>query len=167
MFAIGDISVTYRDLSIICIALLLITVLFLMVNHTKFGRSIRAIAQNRDAAVMMGINVSRIHIYTFFLVGFVMGLSGFLTGSYLGSVRYDMGLREGVIGFSAAVVGGLGNIYGAILGGLLFGIIEAMTMAFVPMGGAYKDIACFIAIICFMIFKPSGMIGEKILKEKV
>jgi branched-chain amino acid transport system permease protein len=167
MTAIGEISFTHRDLSIMLIAVVIITILFWVVNRTRFGRAIRAIAQNRDAAVMMGIDVNRVYRSTFFLVGLVMGLSGFLMGSFLGSVRYDMGLREGIIGFSAAVVGGLGNIYGAILGGLLFGIIEAMTMAFVPMGGAYKDVVCFTAIIFFMIFKPSGIIGEKISGEKV
>ncbi len=164
---LGDISLTSRDALIILIAVCIITALFLIVNRTRFGRSIRAVAQNREAAYMMGINVAWIQAATFFLVGFVMGLSGFLMGSYLGSVRYDMGLREGIIGFSAAVVGGLGNIYGAILGGLFFGIIEAMTMAFVPMGGAYKDIFCFLAVIFFMIFRPSGIIGEKISREKV
>jgi branched-chain amino acid transport system permease protein len=164
---IGEISLTYRDILIIVIALALMSALFFLVNRTKFGRSIRAIAQNREAAVMMGINVSRVHAYTFLLVGFVMGISGFLMGSYLGSVRYDMGLREGIIGFSAAVVGGLGNIYGAIIGGLVFGVIEALTMAFVPMGGAYKEIFCFVAVIFFMVFRPSGIIGEKISREKV
>ena len=163
----ADISLTFRDILIIAIALVLMSALFLLVNRTKFGRSIRAVAQNREAAIMMGIDVGRVQTLTFVLVGFVMGISGFLMGSYLGSVRYDMGLREGIIGFSAAVVGGLGNIYGAILGGLVFGIIEALTMAFVPMGGAYKEIFCFVAVIFFMVFRPSGIIGEKFTREKV
>jgi len=159
--------IIFSDLIVLLIGIGVIIVVFFLVNRTKFGSSMRAIAQDKEAAMMMGINADRISVLTFFLVGLIMGIAGFLTGTYIGSVKFDMGLRDGIIGFSAAVVGGLGNVYGAIIGGLLFGIIESLSIAFIPMGGAYKDIFCFTAVIISMIFRPKGILGEKTIWEKV
>ncbi len=92
-------------------------------------------------------------------------MAGILNGMYYNIVKFDMGLMGGIIGFSAAVMGGLGNVYGAIIGGLILGIVESFTMAFVPGGSPYKEIFSFIVVVLFLLFKPSGILGKKVIEK--
>jgi branched-chain amino acid transport system permease protein len=92
-------------------------------------------------------------------------VAGILNGAYISIVRFDMGLMAGVKGWCSATVGGLGNIYGAIFGGLLFGFVETFVSAYIPGGTAYKDVFAFLVVIFFLVFKPSGILGERVYEK--
>jgi branched-chain amino acid transport system permease protein len=164
-FSMGSIAIRYDNLIIFLVTVALITVLFMFVERTRIGMAIRAISQDMEAAMMMGININSIVAVTF-LVGSALGaVAGILNGTYIGIVRFDMGLMGGIKGFSAAVVGGLGNIYGAIFGGLVLGFVETFASALIPGGTAYKDVFAFLVVIFFLVFKPSGILGEKVYEK--
>lgn len=159
---IGHLVIRFNHLLIFMISVVLIVVMFLFINRTKIGLAIRAISQDIEAANLMGIN-SDITIAVTFLVGSILaGLAGVLIGSYQTVVRFDMGLMGGIKGFSAAVVGGLGSIYGAIAGSLVLGFVESLVSAYVPGGAPYKDVFAFIVVIFFLVFKPSGILGKTV-----
>ena len=138
---------------------------FVFVERTRTGMAIRAISQDIEAAMMMGININTTVAVTFLLGSALGAVAGILNGAYIGIIRFDMGLMGGIKGFSAAVVGGLGNIYGAILGGLVLGFVETFASASIPGGTAYKDVFAFLVVIFFLVFKPSGMLGEKVYEK--
>ena len=143
----------------------LISMMFLFIKRTRIGAAIRAVSQDTEAAAMMGINIDRTVAVTF-LIGSVLGaIAGILIGAYNNIIRFDMGLMGGVKGFSAAVVGGLGNVYGAIIGGLILGFVETFAAAFIPGGTPYTDVFAFLVVIFFLIFKPSGILGEKVYEK--
>ena len=159
-FEIGSLLIRFDHLLIFLISILLISFMFLFINRTKTGLAIRAISQDIEAANLMGIN-SDIVIAVTFLIGSVLaGLAGILIGSYQTVVRFDIGLMGGIKGFSAAVVGGLGNFYGAIVGALILGFVESLASAYIPGGAPYKDVFAFIIVIFFLVFKPSGILGD-------
>jgi len=135
------------------------------INKTRIGLQIRATSQNMDAAQILGVDLDRIFMITFFIAACIGAVAGILNGMYYNIVKFDMGLLGGIVGFSAAVMGGLGNIYGAIIGGLILGMVESFTMAFVPGGSPYKEIFAFIVVIVFLLFKPSGILGKKALEK--
>lgn len=161
----GAIFLRYDSLIILTATVALIVLVFLFVERTKIGSAIRAISQDTETAMMMGINVDTTVAITFLLGSAVGAVAGILNGAYIGIIRYDMGLMGGIKGFSAAVVGGLGNIYGAILGGLVLGFVETFASALIPGGTAYKDVFSFLVVIFFLVFKPSGIIGEKVFEK--
>lgn len=143
----------------------LISMMFLFIQKTRMGAAIRAVSQDTEAAAMMGINIDRTVAVTF-LIGSALGaIAGILIGAYNNIIRFDMGLMGGVKGFSAAVVGGLGNVYGAIIGGLILGLVETFAAAFIPGGTPYTDVFAFLVVIFFLIFKPTGILGEKVYEK--
>jgi len=148
-------------LIIFAISILLIVAMFVFINKTRVGLAIRAISQDMEAASLMGVNVDIVIAVTFFIGSLLAGVAGLLTGVYFSVVKFDIGLMAGIKGFSAAVVGGLGNFYGAILGGLLLGFVESLASAYIPAGSPYKDVYAFVIVIFFLIFRPSGIMGEK------
>ena len=155
----------YRNLVILGVTALIIIVLYLFINRTKLGVSVQAVAQNKEAAVMIGIN-SKVVVYATLLIGgLVLAIAGTLLDSYYGMIRYDMGVNYGLIGFSAAVVGGLGNINGAIVGGMLLAMVEVFMSAFVPGGTAYASIASFAVVVLLIITKPEGIMGKKTVEN--
>jgi branched-chain amino acid transport system permease protein len=160
-FPVGDLTIRYDNLVIFLSTVALITAVFFFVERTRTGMAIRAISQDMEGATMMGINLNTTVAATFLLGSALGALAGILNGAYIGIIRFDMGLMGGIKGFSAAVVGGLGNIYGAIFGGLLLGAVETFASALVPGGTAYKDVFAFLVVIFFLVFKPSGILGEK------
>ena len=161
----GGLFLRYDSMIILAGTVALITLVFLFVERTRMGAAIRAISQDTEAAMMMGIDIN-ITVSVTFLLGSALGaLAGILNGAYIGIIRFDMGLMGGIKGFSAAVVGGLGNIYGAILGGLVLGFVETFASVFVPGGTAYKDVFSFLVVIFFLVFKPSGILGEKVYEK--
>jgi len=143
------------------ISILLILGMLVFINRTKIGLTIRAISQNIEAASLSGINPDVAIMFTFFIGSVLAGVAGVLIGSYYSVVKFDIGLMGGIKGFSAAVVGGLGNFNGAILGGLTLGLVETFASAYIPGGTPYKDVYAFIIVIFFLVFKPSGLLGEK------
>lgn len=156
----GKLIFIHGHLIILGLSILSITAMFLFINHTKIGLAIRAISQDIEAASLMGINYDIVIAITFLIGSILAGVAGVLTGVYFNVVKFDIGLMAGIKGFSAAVVGGLGNFYGAILGGLLLGFAESFVSAFIPGGSPYKDVCAFSIVIFFLIFRPSGIVGE-------
>jgi branched-chain amino acid transport system permease protein len=164
-FQWGGVLLRVDSLIIFGITLFLISMMFLFIKRTKMGAAIRAISQDGEAAMMMGINMD-VTVAATFLIGSALGaVAGILIGAYNNIIRFDMGLMGGVKGFSAAVVGGLGNVYGAIIGGLILGLVETFAAAFVPGGTPYTDVFAFLVVIFFLIFRPSGIMGEKVYEK--
>lgn len=164
-FSIGGVTIRFSNIMIIIIAGMIYFLLSLFINKTKIGLQIRATSQNVEAAQVFGIDLDKIFMMTFFLASTIGAVAGILNGVYYNIVKFDMGLMGGIIGFSAAVMGGLGNIYGAIIGGIILGMVESFTMAFVPGGSPYKEIFAFIVVILFLLFKPTGILGKKVIEK--
>jgi len=164
-FNVAGVLLHYDNLIILATTAGLITSIFLFIERTRTGTAIRAISQDIEAAMMMGINIDATVAVTFLLGSGLGAIAGIMNGAYISIIRFDMGLMGGIKGFSAAVVGGLGNIYGAILGGLVLGFVETFASAFIPGGTAYKDVFAFLVVIFFLVFKPSGILGEKVYEK--
>jgi branched-chain amino acid transport system permease protein len=164
-FLVGGVTIRFGNIMIIAIAGIIYFLLSLFINKTKIGLQIRATSQNIEAAQVLGIDLDKIFMITFFLASGIGAVAGILNGMYYNIVKFDMGLMGGIIGFSAAVMGGLGNVYGAIIGGIIIGLVESFTMAFVPGGSPYKEIFAFIVVVVFLLFKPSGILGKKIIEK--
>lgn len=164
-FTLGGILFRLDNLIILGTTLFLIAMMFLFIKRTRMGAAIRAVSQDGEAAMMVGINMDRTVAATFLLGSALGAVAGILIGAYNNIIRFDMGLMGGVKGFSAAVVGGLGNVYGAIIGGLILGFVETFAAAFIPGGTPYTDVFAFLVVIFFLIFRPSGILGEKVYEK--
>jgi len=154
-----------RDLIIIGATLLIVIMLFWFLNRTKTGLSMQAVSQNKDLTLMIGVNVKKIINITFILGGILMAIGGFLFGSYQSVVRFDTGTMYGSKGFAAAVVGGMKNIWGSIVGGMMMGFVEVFVSGLIPGGTKYQNIVAFAVAIMFMVFKPEGILGEKTIEK--
>lgn len=133
----------------------------LLINRTKLGLAIRAVAQDEETARTMGINFNLIVLVTFAIGSGMAAFAGVMNGLYYNEINFGMGLLLGVTGFAAAIVGGLGNLYGAILGGFLFAALQTIGAVAMPFASAYKDVFAFAVIIALMAWKPTGLIAEK------
>jgi branched-chain amino acid transport system permease protein len=165
------IDVSVKSLVVIVAALLMLWGLHSLVNRTKVGKAIRAVAEDQAAASLMGINVNRIISLTFLIGGAMGGGAGVLFGVQYGLINPYTGFIPGLKAFTAAVLGGIGNIPGAMLGGLVLGVLEAFAAAYLSLltGGAfgaeYKDIFAFSILILILIFRPKGILGE-VVRER-
>jgi len=164
--ALGDLSLRLDNAILLLAGLAAIVAVHLVITRTKLGLAIRAVAQDVETARIMGINFERMVLVTFALGSGLAALAGVMNGLYYNEITFSIGLLLGVIGFSAAVVGGLGNIYGAILGGFLFAALQTVGAILLPtlvpeLPSAYKDVFAFGAVIVFMAWRPSGLIAEK------
>lgn len=162
----GGAEVNSMQVLIIALAVGLMVILRAFTLKTRLGRAMRATAQDAQTAQLMGVNINRIIAVTFFLGGVLGGAAGVLHGMYYGSIKYNMGFIPGIKAFTAAVLGGIGNIAGAMVGGVLLGILEALGAGFLPGGAEWKDVFAFIVLIVVLILKPSGLLGEHV-PEKV
>jgi branched-chain amino acid transport system permease protein len=129
------------------------------------GKAMRACAQDREAAAMMGINVNRVIATTFFIGGALAGAAGTVWGLYINSGRFLMGFEAGLMAFTAAVLGGIGNIRGAVVGAFIIGMLKAMSDGYV--GGEWTRIVIFGTLILLLVFRPSGLLGSTQSIEKV
>jgi branched-chain amino acid transport system permease protein len=161
------VQISPRDLVFIVAAVLMLIALNYLVNATRLGKAIRATAQDMPTASLMGINVNRIITLTFLIGGALGGAAGALFGLRVGTVNPYMGLIPGLKAFTAAVLGGIGNITGAMVGGIVLGFLEAFVAIYLSLftggalsGAAYADIAAFSILILILIFRPSGLLGE-------
>jgi branched-chain amino acid transport system permease protein len=167
----STIDVSVKSLVVIAGALSTLGVLHLVVNRTKIGMAIRAVAEDQTAASLMGINVNRIISLTFLIGGAMGGAAGVLFGVQYGLVNPYSGFIPGLKAFTAAVLGGIGNIPGAMVGGLVLGLLEAFAASYLSLltGGAfgaeYKDIFAFSILILILIFRPKGLLGE-VVRER-
>ena len=156
---LGETSLHVGRILMFLASLGLMLLLYWFINRTRLGTAIRATAIDQDAARLMGIDVNRI-ISIVFLIGPALGgVAGVMVGLYYTQINYTMSGLYGLKAFTAAILGGIGNIPGAMLGGLLLGIIEAMGAAYISI--AWKDAIAFLVLICILIFRPTGILGEK------
>ena len=161
-YSFGNFTLRVDNLMLLAAGLLAIVGIHLLINRTKLGLAIRAVAQDEDTAKTMGINFTLIVLVTFAIGSGLAAFAGILHGLYYSEINFAMGLLLGVIGFSSAVVGGLGNIYGAIIGGFLFAALQTLGVVAMPFASAYKDVFAFGVIILIMACRPTGLISEKI-----
>ena len=158
---IGDgVPIRYTGVLIIVVSLLLAVGLQQFIEHSRMGRAMRATAQDRDVARLMGINPDRIIVLTFVLGGALAGVAGVLYGADLGFINIDIGFQTGIFAFTAAVLGGIGNIRGAVVGGLVIGLVKALAGQYLPGGTAYDYVWIFIVLIGVLVFRPQGFFGE-------
>ncbi len=147
------------------LTLLILVAIFAFLRFTPMGICIRAVAQDREAAMMMGIDAARTFRATFFIASAIGAIAGLFFATHVGVVRFDFGILAGLMGFSAAVVGGLGSVFGAVIGGLLLGGIETLAQAVVPGGTAYRQVFAFLLVILFLVFRPSGILGRQVVEK--
>jgi branched-chain amino acid transport system permease protein len=167
----STLDVSVKSLVVIGAALLMLWALSAIVNRTKVGTAIRAVAEDQAAASLMGINVNRIISLTFLIGGAMGGAAGVLFGVQYGLINPYSGFIPGLKAFTAAVLGGIGNIPGAMVGGIVLGLLEAFAASYLSLltGGAfgaeYKDIFAFSVLILILIFRPKGLLGE-VVRER-
>jgi branched-chain amino acid transport system permease protein len=159
VFNLGGVRIGLPDLLIAAIGLTSAGLLWLFLTRTKLGWAVRATAQDRDAALQMGVDVDRIQSVTFGIASALGGVAGLLVGIYYNNVHPSMGFQAGLSGFSAAMLGGLTSVPGAVVGGLLLGIGESFGVA--VLGNTYRQMITFVVIILVLMFRPSGLFGEK------
>jgi len=159
-YSFGSFTLRIDSAILLATGVLAIVLVHLLINRTRLGLAIRAVAQDPETARVMGINFERVVMITFALGSALAALAGVTNGLYYSEINFGMGLLLGVIGFSAAVVGGLGNVYGAIIGGFLFAGLQTVGAVWFSVP-AYKDVFAFAVVILLMAWKPTGLIAER------
>jgi len=164
VYVFGNIVVNSQQVLILAVALSLMVILTYVVQRTKIGKAMRAVSFDTDAARLMGIDVDRVISITFAIGSALAAAAGMLVGVYYNSIDPLMGIMPGLKAFVAAVLGGIGVIPGAMLGGILMGITEALVSGFIS--STFRDAAAFAILIIILLFKPSGLLGKNV-REKV
>jgi branched-chain amino acid transport system permease protein len=164
-FDFGMITISYLQIMMVGMTIALLIVLNILVFKTKVGMAMRATAQDKVMSSLVSISSNRIISLTFAIGAGLAAAAGIMVGLYYGSVRYDMGFLPGIKAFAAAVLGGIGNITGAMLGGLIIGMVEIFGAGYIS--GQYKDVFAFIILISVLYFKPTGIMGENIDDTRV
>ena len=160
--------ITDLQIFIILLSMLIMGGLWLLVQKSRLGRAMRATAQSKEVAALMGVNVDRVISATFLIGSALAAIAGVMVSAYYGLAHYYMGFMLGLKAFSAAVLGGIGNIAGAMLGGLLLGVIEALGAGYIGdltggfLGSHYQDVFAFFVLIMVLVFRPSGLLGERL-----
>lgn len=160
------VSVPFRAFMVIGLTIPLLLILVTLVNKTRQGRAMRATAQDKDAARLMGIDVNRTISFTFALGGAMAGAAGLMFAQSVGTVSYNLGFQLGLIAFTSAVLGGVGNLNGAVLGGFLIGLIQGFNdgLTFAP-GQKWSQTMVFSILILLMVYKPAGLLGKATLEK--
>jgi branched-chain amino acid transport system permease protein len=156
-------NITYSQILIVIVAASLMYGLQRFVHGTIYGKAMRAIAMDQTATSLMGVNINRVIAITFFIGTSLAATAGIMSAVYYGTINFYMGFIMGLKAFTAAVLGGIGNIQGAVLGGFMLGILE--TAGTMVIGGAWKDVMAFAILILFLVFKPSGILGEQVTER--
>ena len=155
----GEISYRWKDLFVVLVTIPLLSGLSYFIRNTRQGKAMRAVAQDKEAAAMMGINVNRTISVAFLLGGILAGASGVMFGLFNGTTVFDLGFRQGLFAFTAAVLGGIGNLTGAVVGGILIGVIGSMTDQYI--GVRWTDVVIFTVLILVLVFRPRGLLGDR------
>jgi branched-chain amino acid transport system permease protein len=167
-YAVLGAHISLLQIVIVVLALSLMAALWLLVERTRLGRAMRATAQSKEVAELMGVNVDRVISATFIIGAAIAAIAGVMVSAYYGLAHYYMGFMLGLKAFSAAVLGGIGNIAGAMLGGLLLGVIEALGAGYIGditggfLGSHYQDVFAFFVLILVLVLRPSGLLGERV-----
>jgi len=168
---LGGAIISDIQIAIFVIALAIMVGLLLLVHRTRLGRSMRAVAENQYAAQLMGVDINRVISITFMLGSALAAVAGLMVSANYGLAHYYMGFILGLKAFTAAVLGGIGNLRGAMLGGLLLGLIESLGAGYIGdltggfMGSNYQDVFAFFVLIAVLVFRPSGLLGERIAER--
>jgi branched-chain amino acid transport system permease protein len=163
-FDMFGVNISALVLVIVAVSLSLTWGLIQLVQKTTLGRSIRAVSEDREMASVMGVNIGQVIGLTFFLGSALGGAAGVLVGLYYTQIDFVMGYSAGLKAFTAAVLGGIGNIKGAMVGGLLLGLIESVAVTFI--NPAFKDVVAFAVLILVLMFRPEGIFGEALSDRK-
>lgn len=150
---------TFKDLFTIGIAIPLMLGLAWVIRSTKIGKAMRAVAQDQEMAAQMGIDVNRVITFTFLIGGILAGGAALLYGLYNNNTNFQLGFDAGLKAFTAAVLGGIGNVTGAALGGFLLGILGSFTV--VTFGGQWENVGVFSLLVIILVFRPTGLLGEE------
>ena len=167
-YAIGGATITNVQIAIIAISLAMMAGLAGLVYRTRLGTAMRATAQNPQVAALMGIDADRVVAFTFVVGAALAAVAGVMVASYYGIAHYTMGSQLGLKAFCAAVLGGIGNVPGAMLGGLILGVVEALGAGYIGdltgnmFGSNYQDVFAFIVLIAVLVLRPSGLLGERV-----
>ena len=151
---------TVVQVLVIVSALAMMVALDLFINRSRIGRGIRAVAQDQNTAALMGINKDRIILVVFIIGGVMAGVAGMLYDIRIGTLTYSVGFLLGLKAFTAAVLGGIGNLRGALVGGLLLGLVENYASAL--FGANWKDLVAFVVLVVLLMFRPTGLLGESL-----
>ncbi|MFA5537260.1 MAG: branched-chain amino acid ABC transporter permease [Bacillota bacterium] len=157
---LGSVRVTYTQMILVIATASLMLGLHWFINKTMYGRAMRAIAIDQDACRLMGINVNKTIALTFFVGSALAAAAGVMAGVYYGSINFFMGFVIGLKAFTAAVIGGIGSIPGAMVGGLILGLLEAIGTQLPMVGSEWKDVFAFVILILLLVFKPTGILGK-------
>jgi len=164
-FDVAGFMVPVFDVTAVLVAVVAVAALFFLLGRTRLGLHIKAVSQDRDAARLMAISPGRIFRATFFIASAVGAVGGLFFSSYAGMTRFDFSIDVGLIGFSAAVVGGLGSMPGAILGSLLIAGLDTLVQAVVANGASYRLVFVFLLVIGVLVLKPSGLFGRTVVEK--
>ncbi|MBU1022954.1 MAG: branched-chain amino acid ABC transporter permease [bacterium] len=156
-------TISSLQIFIMITSLVLMAVLNIFISKTKIGKAMRATSQDMETSRLMGIDVNLIISLTFFIGAALGGAAGVLNGMYYGSIKYNMGFIPGVKAFTAAVLGGIGDVRGAMLGGFMLGILECFGAGYIS--SQYKDVFAFIILIIVLVFRPQGLFGQKAITK--
>jgi branched-chain amino acid transport system permease protein len=159
-FQLGGVIVNYLNIFIVVLAAALMYALDRLIRTTKIGRAMRATAQDPEAASLMAVNINRTISFTFAIGGALAGAGSVVYALYTSGVKFNSGFELGLIAFTSAVLGGIGNIYGAVFGGLLIGLVQTFTIQ--RFGAQWSDAGAFAILILIFIFKPSGLLGQQV-----
>jgi branched-chain amino acid transport system permease protein len=162
-----EVILTYTGVLTFVLSILLLIGLYTLVMRTRYGRSMRAVAEDKQTAALMGIDVDRIISNTFIISGALGGAAGVMWGIHNGIIYHFVGFIPGLKAFTAAVLGGIGNIPGAMVGGILLGVVESLGPAALGIDFQLKDVIAFSILVLILIFRPSGIVGEVLSEEKV
>ncbi|MFG1606353.1 branched-chain amino acid ABC transporter permease [Actinoplanes sp. NPDC049265] len=160
VFSVGSTGVTNTQLLTIVAAILMMVGLDVFINRTRYGRGVRAVAQNPDTAALMGVNKDRVIMLIFLLGGLLAGAAALLYSVRYGNTRFNVGFILGLKAFTAAVLGGIGNLRGALLGGLVLGVIEVYAATLTASN--WEDVFAFIVLVVVLLFRPTGLLGESL-----
>jgi branched-chain amino acid transport system permease protein len=155
---------TWKDLLVVVVVGPLMVALSLLVRTTKLGKAMRAVSQDQTAAALVGIDVDRVIAATFFIGGFLGGAASVIYGLYINTISFQMGFQNGLYAFTAAVLGGIGSIPGAVVGGIVIGLVRSLSSAYV--GERWTGAIVFAILIVILVFRPEGLLGRR-TKEKV
>lgn len=155
---LGPVSISYFQVFIILGSVAMMAGLYLFIKRTKTGKAMRAVAEDKDTAALMGIDVDRIIVTTFVVGSALAAVAGVMVGMYYTQINHMMGFLPGIKAFTAAVLGGIGNVAGAMLGGYVLGLAEALGVLVLP--AQYKDVIAFSLLVLILVFRPRGILGE-------
>jgi branched-chain amino acid transport system permease protein len=161
-FDVAGVTVPWVSVFVVVVAVALMIGLQVYVKKTKTGKAMRATSQDPESAQLMGIDINRVIVITFVIGAALAAVAGVMQGMRFAQIDFRIGFISGLKAFTAAVLGGIGNLTGAVLGGFLLGIVEALATQYVPHGSSWKDVWAFVVLIIVLVVRPGGLLGERV-----